>query len=198
MAAEALSEVDPKIQVSIVEHLDKERAADILEEMAPDSAADVLGELQEETSLEILKDMEDVPAAEVEELLEYEEDTAGGLMNTQFVALQEHALVKDAAAAFEDHQNLLPTLTHIFLTDAKEHLVGVVAVARLTVAEPRTPLRELAVLDVVTVDVDADEEMVVELFDKYNLFALPVIDEDEELCGVITADDVIGVLTPDR
>ena len=198
VAAEALSEVDPKIQVSIVEHLDKERAADILEEMAPDSAADVLGELQEETSLEILKDMEDVPAAEVEELLEYEEDTAGGLMNTQFVALQEHALVKDAAAAFEDHENLLPTLTHIFLTDAKEHLVGVVPVARLTVAEPRAPLRELAVLDVVTVDVDADEEMVVELFDKYNLFALPVIDEDEELCGVITADDVIGVLTPDR
>ena len=92
VAAEALSEVDPKIQVSIVEHLDKERAADILEEMAPDSAADVLGELQEETSLEILKDMEGVPAAEVEELLEYEEDTAGGLMNTQFVALQEHTL----------------------------------------------------------------------------------------------------------
>ena len=198
VAAEALSEVDPKIQVSIVEHLGKERAADILEEMAPDSAADVLGELHEETSLQILSDMEEVPAAEVEELLEYEEDTAGGLMNPQFVALQEHALVQDAAAAFEDHQNLLPTLTHLLLTNEKEHLIGVVPVAQLTVSDPKTPLRDVAVLDVVTVDVDATEETVVELFDKYNLFTLPVIDEDDELCGVITADDVIGILMPDH
>lgn len=198
VVAEALSEVDPKIQVSIVEHLDKERAADIIEEMAPDSAADVLGELQEHTSQEILNDMEEAPAAEVEELLEYEEDTAGGLMNPQFIALQEHALVKDAAAALQDHQNLLPILTHLLLTDKKEHLIGVVPVARLTIADPRTPLRNLAVLDTITVDVDATEQTVVDLFNKYNLFTLPVIDEDEELCGVITADDVISVLMPDR
>ena len=198
VAAEALSEVEPKIQVSIVKHLDKERAADILEEMAPDSAADVLGELQQETSQGILQDMEGAPAAEVEELLEYEEDTAGGLMNPQFVALHEHALVQDVAAALEGHENLLPTLTHLFLTDKKEHLIGVVPVARLFVADPRTPLRDLAVLDTVTVDDDADQRTVVELFDKYNLFTLPVIDENEELCGVITADDVIGVLTLHR
>ncbi|MBG98986.1 MAG: magnesium transporter MgtE [Solibacterales bacterium] len=198
VVAEALSEVDPKIQVSIVEHLDKERAADIIEEMAPDSAADVLGELQEHTSQEILNDMEEAPAAEVEELLEYEEDTAGGLMNPQFIALQEHALVKDAAVAFQDHQNLLPTLTHLLLTDKKEHFIGIVPVARLTIADPRTPLRDLAVLDTITVDVDAAEQTVVDLFNKYNLFTLPVIDEDEELCGIITADDVISVLIPDR
>ena len=78
------------------------------------------------------------------------------------------------------------------------HFIGVVPVARLTIADPRTPLRDLAVLDTITVDVDAAEQTVVDLFNKYNLFTLPVIDEDEELCGIITADDVISVLIPDR
>ncbi|MCZ6585670.1 MAG: CBS domain-containing protein [Gammaproteobacteria bacterium] len=197
VAAEALTEVKPKIRVSIVESLDKERAADIIEEMAPDSAADVLSELQEETSQEILKDMEQEPAAEVEELLEHEEDTAGGLMNTQYIALPEHALVEDATEALRGNENLLPTLTQLFLIDRDERLVGAVPVAKLFIAAPRQTLRELAVLDPISVDLDANEETVIELFDKYNLFALPVVDDDEELCGVITADDVISVLTPD-
>ena len=198
VAAEALSEIRPKIQVSIVESLDKERAADIIEEMAPDSAADVLSELQDETSQGILKDMEQEPAAELEELLEHEEDTAGGLMNTQYIALHEHALVEDATEALCGNDNLLPTLTHLFLVDRDEHLVGTVPVAKLFIAEPRMPLRDLAILDPISVDLDANEETVIELFDKYNLFALPVVDDDDELCGVITADDVISVLTPDR
>ena len=197
VAAEALTEVKPKIQVSIVESLDKERAADIIEEMAPDSAADVLNELQEETSQEILKDMEQGPAAEVEELLEHEEDTAGGLMTTQYIALHEHALVEDAAEALRGNENLLPALTQLFLIDRDERLIGAVPVAKLFIAEPRQALRDLAILDPISVDLDADEETVIELFDKYNLFALPVVDDDDELCGVITADDVISVLTPD-
>ena len=198
VAAEALSEIRPKIQVSIVESLDKERAADIIEEMAPDSAADVLSELQDEISQGILKDMEQEPAAELEELLEHEEDTAGGLMNTQYIALHEHSLVEDATEALRGNDNLLPTLTHLFLVDRDEHLVETVPVAKLFIAEPRMPLRDLAILDPMSVDLDADEETVIELFDKYNLFALPVVDDDDELCGVITADDVISVLTPDR
>ena len=198
VAAEALSEIRPKIQVSIVESLDKERAADIIEEMAPDSAADVLSELQDEISQGILKDMEQEPAAELEELLEHEEDTAGGMMNTQYIALHEHALVEDATEALRGNDNLLPTLTHLFLVDRDEHLVGTVPVATLFIAEARMPLRDLAILDPMSVDLDADEETVIELFDKYNLFALPVVDDDDELCGVITADDVISVLTPDR
>jgi len=197
VAAEALTEIRPKIQVSIVESLDKERAADIIEEMAPDSAADVLSELQDETSQGILKDMEQEPAAEVEELLEHEEDTAGGLMNTQYIALHEHALVEDATEALRGNDNLLATLTHVFLIDRDEHLIGTVPVAKLFIAVPRLPLRDLAIFDPISVDLDADEQTVIELFDKYNLFALPVVDDDDELCGVITADDVISVLTPD-
>ena len=165
--------------------------------MAPDSAADVLNELQKETSQEILEDMEQEPAAEVEELLEHEEDTAGGLMTTQYIALHEHALVEDAAEALRGNENLLPALTQLFLIDRDERLIGAVPVAKLFIAEPRQALRDLAILDPISVDLDADEETVIELFDKYNLFALPVVDDDDELCGVITADDVISVLTPD-
>ena len=197
VVAEALTEIKPKIQTSILESLDKHRAADIVEEMAPDSAADVLGELEEETSQEILKDMEQVPAAEVEELLEYEEDTAGGMMNTQYIALHESANVRDAVEAMLGNENLLASLTHVFLIDAQGKLVAAVAVARLFIAESDTPLKNWAFRETVRVDLDTDRERVVELFDKYNLFALPVVDEEGKLSGVITADDVISVLTPE-
>ena len=95
-AADALSEVDPEIQASILESLETEKAADIVEEMSPDEAADVLAELEEETSEEILEEMDSEPKAEVRELLEFEEDTAGGMMNTEYVALHENATVADA------------------------------------------------------------------------------------------------------
>ena len=197
VAAETLTEVDPKIQVSILNSLEKERAADIVEEMEPDQAADVLEKLEEETSREILQDMEQVPAAEVEELLEYESDTAGGLMNTQYAAVHENARVRDAFEVLRGHEHLLKTLTHVFLIDKQQRLVASVAVGRLLAAAEDELLSQLAFEETLKVHVDDDRDRVVEIFDKYNLFALPVVDEDDELCGVITADDVISVLTPD-
>ena len=197
VAAEALSEIKPRIQTSILASLDKHRAADIVEEMAPDSAADVLGELEEETSQEILHDMEQVPAAEVEELLEYKEDTAGGMMNTQYIALHEDATVQDATEAMQGNENLLASLTKVFLIDAEGKLVAAVAVARLFIASSGAPLKQWAFRETVQVGLDTDRDRVVELFDKYNLFTLPVVDEEGKLSGVITADDVISVLTPE-
>ncbi len=197
VAAEALSEIKPRIQTSILASLDKHRAADIVEEMAPDSAADALGELEEETSQEILHDMEQVPAAEVEELLEYKEDTAGGMMNTQYIALHEDATVQDATEAMQGNENLLASLTKVFLIDAEGKLVAAVAVARLFIASSGAPLKQWAFRETVQVGLDTDRERVVELFDKYNLFTLPVVDEEGKLSGVITADDVISVLTPE-
>src|SRR5579871_2422338 len=107
VAAETLSEVDPDVQASILESLETETAADIVEEMSPDHAADALAELEEETSEEILEEMESEPKSEVQELLEYEEDTAGGMMNTEYVALKEDATVADALVALRDHEELL-------------------------------------------------------------------------------------------
>jgi flagellar motility protein MotE (MotC chaperone)/sporulation protein YlmC with PRC-barrel domain len=196
VAAEALAEVEPKIQASILKSLDTERAAGILAEMSPDSAADVLQELTEETGEEILRDMEQAPAAEVEELLEYEEDTAGGLMNTQYIALREDAAVRDALEAVRGNQDLIQSLTHVFLIDEDRRLIGSVPVARLLIAREEAPLRSLAFRETAKVRDEDDLGRVTEMFDKYNLYTLPVVDEDEKLSGVITADDVISALRP--
>jgi magnesium transporter len=194
VAAEALSEVDPKMQASILESLEPEKAADIVEEMAPDEAADVLAELEEETSEEILDEMETAPGAEVRELLEFKEDSAGGMMNTEYVSLHENATVNDAIAALKGNEDLLDTLSTLFLVDGEGRLAGVVALPRLFVASPDTPLKSLSAETVVKVTVKEKQNRVTELFDKYNLLSLPVLDEDEKLAGVITADDIISVL----
>jgi Mg/Co/Ni transporter MgtE len=182
------------MQASILESLEKEKAADIVEEMAPDQAADVLAELETETSEEILEEMEPEPKTEVRELLEFEEDTAGGLMNTEFVALHEHATVADAMAALKGNEELLENLNTLLLIDADERLVGVVPLARLFVASGPTELKELCAETLIQVSVDEKQDRVTELFDKYNLLTLPVVDEEGKLVGVITADDIISVL----
>jgi sporulation protein YlmC with PRC-barrel domain len=193
-AAETLTEVDPDIQSSILESLDTEKAADIVEEMEPHEAADVLSELEAETSEEILEEMEPEPKTEVEELLEFEEDEAGGMMNTHYVALPETATVTDAMTAVAGEEELLETLNTIFLVDSEERLSATVPLARLFRASGITPLKDLAADTLIKVHDGEDEDRITELFDKYNLLALPVVDEDGKLSGVITADEIISVL----
>jgi CBS domain-containing protein/sporulation protein YlmC with PRC-barrel domain len=194
VAAEALSEVDPDIQASILESLETETAADIVEEMAPDEAADVLGELEEETSQEILDEMEHEPKTELTELMEFEEDTAGGMMNTEYVALGESATVWTAIEALRNNEELLEGVSTVFLTDPQERLVGAVPLARLFLHPGETPLKELATENLIEALVTEAQDRVTERFDKYNLLALPVVDEQHRLVGVITADDIISVL----
>jgi sporulation protein YlmC with PRC-barrel domain/CBS domain-containing protein len=194
VAAEALSEVEPKMQASILESLDTETAADIIEEMSPNEAADALAELEEETSDEILEEMETEPKTDLQELLEFEEDTAGGLMNTEYVTLHQEATVADGVAALKGNEELLETLNTLLLIDAEERLVGVVPVARLFVAAAAVRLRELCSETLIKVSVDEKQKRVIELFDKYNLLTLPVVDDEGKLAGVITADDIISVL----
>lgn len=193
-AADALSEVDPKMQASILESLEPEKAADIVEEMAPDEAADVLAELEEATSEEILEEMETAEESEVRELLEFKEDTAGGMMNTEYIALGENAGVADALTALRGNEELLESLNTLFLIDTDRRLKGAVPLARLFVASPDTPLKSLAAETLIQVPVGEKQNRVTETFDKYNLLALPVVDEEGVLAGVITADDVISVL----
>ena len=194
VAAEALSEVEPKMQASILESLDTETAADIIEEMSPNEAADALAELEDETSDEILEEMETEPKSDLQELLEFEEDTAGGLMNTEYVTLHQEATVAAGVAALKGNEELLETLNTLLLIDAEERLVGVVPVARLFVAAAAVRLRELCSETLIKVSVHERQKRVIELFDKYNLLTLPVVDEEGKLAGVITADDIISVL----
>ncbi|MBI5085179.1 MAG: magnesium transporter [Acidobacteria bacterium] len=194
-AAEALSEMEPEIQAQIIESLETEKAADILEEMDPDEAADVLGDLEEATSEEILEEMEDEPKADVEELLEYDDDTAGGLMNTEFLAVHEDGTAADALEALRLNQDLADTLNTIFVTDIDHRLRGALPVARVFLARPQARLKDLLQDEVlIQAGVEEKADRVVELFDKYNVMTLPVVDEEHRLAGVVTADDIISVL----
>ncbi|MDP8982533.1 MAG: CBS domain-containing protein [Acidobacteriota bacterium] len=194
VAADALSEVDPEIQASILESLETEKAADIVEEMAPHEAADVLAELEEQTSLEILEEMESEPKTEVTELLEHAEDSAGGMMNTEYAAVPASATVSDAMALLRDREELLETLNTLFLVDAGERLQGTVPLARLFTAAGGTPLVDLVSDNPIQVDIGEHADRITELFDKYNLLALPVVDHQGKLAGVITADEIISLL----
>lgn len=193
-AAEALTEVEPKVQISIIEGMDTEKAADIVEEMAPDEAADLLAELSEETSGEILEGMQTKEAEEVQELLEYPEDTAGGLMTTDFIAVAETDTVDSAIAALRSSREVASSTNTIFLLDKQGRLTGALSLAELFLASPSTPLEQLKPPLVLFAHVDSPQDDVIELFDKYNLLTLPVVDVQYLLAGVITADDIISVL----
>ena len=197
VAAETLEEVRSTLKKSILRSLDSGRAADILEEMDPAEAADALAQLDESERAEIVRDMEPEPADEVSELLEYDDDTAAGMMGTRHLAQPADATVGEIIENLRGDDSQLKRLTHVFLAQPNGRLVGSVPFGRLAVAMPDTPAISLAYRETVSVPLNATAEDVVELFDKYNLHALPVVDEDGCLQGAITADDVIGMLIPE-
>lgn len=194
VAAGALSEMDPDVQASILESLETERAAEIIEEMSPDEAANALAELEDETSQEILDEMTGESKDEVSELIEYKNNTAGAMMNTEYVAFQESATIHEAMESLKANEELLESLNTLFLVDAHDRLVGAVPLAKLFFVPGSAPLKELASRTLIKVKVGEKENRITELFDKYNLLTLPVVDDDNRLEGVITADDVITAL----
>jgi len=194
VAAETLEEMDRKVQKSIVESLDSDRAAEIVEEMDPDAAADLLGDLPEEQTPQILQEMEPAGRKEISELLEYGHNTAAGRMNTDFVALGINATMQNAIEALRRYEGGVETLSTIYIVDSQGTLVGAVPLAKLILADPGTPLLALTREPLISAPEDAKDQDVAELFDKYNLLTLPVVDEHKKLTGVITSDDVIAVL----
>jgi magnesium transporter len=194
VAAEALSEVDPDLQASILESLSEEKAAEIIEEMSPDEAADVLADMEEAKSEAILEEMDDAPAQEVEELLVHREDSAGGLMTTEYVAVADTLTVGEAIAAAQGNDYALETTNTVYLVDGEERLTGAIPLARLFLAGAARPVAELCSERLVSAPVKERQNRVIETFDKYNLVALPVVDGAGRLVGVITADDIIAVL----
>ena len=193
-AAETLEEIDPKLQVRLVNSLDSGRAADIVEEMDPDAAADLLGDLTPERSNEILHEMEPEERQDVQDLLEFEDDTAAGRMTTDYMALHPHARVADAVEMLRKFEGGLESMSTIYLIGEGEKLVGAVPLAMLVLSPADTRLNTLALDPLISCSPEADESEVAEIFDKYNLLTLPVVDEEGALTGVITADDVISIL----
>jgi flagellar motility protein MotE (MotC chaperone)/sporulation protein YlmC with PRC-barrel domain len=194
VAAEALEEVEPKLQKALLEKLDEERIADIVEEMDPGAAADLLAELSEEQSDAILEEMEPEERHEVEELLEFDEHSAAGCMTTDFVYLGTQATVAQAVQALRSFDGDPEGVTEVYLLDEKRILRGAVSLARLVMAQPETRLAVLAEPRVLSCPADLRQDDLAELFDKYNVHALPVVDAQNRMVGVVQADHVISFL----
>jgi magnesium transporter len=194
IAAEALEEVEPRMQKALTDSLDSEHVAGIVEEMDPAAAADFLAELPDERSEAILEEMDPEERQDVEDLLEFSGDSAAGEMTTDYVALAEGTTAEQAIAALQEFEGDLVTLTHIFLVDEQEVLRGVVPLVKVFLAPHDKPLAGLKDDHIVCCDIHASAKKVAELFDKYNLRALPVVDGAKKLAGVIYAEQVIAQL----
>jgi len=193
VAAEALEELDPKVQVSLVESLDSDRAADIVNEMDPDAAADLLEKLTEGRSGEILSEMEPADRLEVSQLLEFGKNTAAGRMTTEFVSVSDDGTVADAIEALKHFEGSREAVVTIYLYSVSYKLTGAVPLVKIAVSPPATTLKELRE-HAATCLPDTPDDEVAGLFDKYNLVTLAVVDEQERIAGIITADDVITML----
>jgi magnesium transporter len=195
-AAEALEEAEPDLQASLVEDMTDRRAANLLEEMAPDEAADLLAELPEERSKSILGMMEKEEAADVRKLLTYPEDSAGGIMTTEYITVSAG---KSAAAAMKTIRQAAreaETIYYVYVTDRKNRLEGVFSLKELVRAEPRTTVAQLMHTRVVSVRPLESQETVAQLVSRYNLLAVPVVDDENRIQGIVTADDALDKIIP--
>jgi CBS domain-containing protein len=193
-AAAVLGELDARLTTQIVEDLDPEKAADIIEEMAPDAAADLLADLSKETSEEVLDEMPGREADEVRELLEFDPATAGGMMNTDFAFVGEGSTRDEVLEWMRSQEFNFDQLDTIVLLDNSAQFSGTVPVGRLLLAAAEQRMTELKLEPLLSVRANADDKEVFELFDKYNLRMLTVIDKENRPIGAITVDDVVSKL----
>lgn len=196
-AAETLEEIDPKIQKALIETTSLEKASDIVEEMSPSDAADLLGDLTEERAEEILEGMEQERAEDVRELLVHPDESAGGLMTTAYLSLTPEITVEAAISRLKSEAPNLDIIDYIYVVDEEEALQGVISIRDLLTAHSQRPLSEIQTPRVVSVKLDEDQNEVVDAFVKYGFRALPVLDDENRLRGVISFRSVLDVLAPD-
>jgi magnesium transporter len=197
-AAETLEEMSAEDQARIISDMDEERAADILEWMSPDEAADVLGDLPDEKAEDLLNRMEGEEQADVAELLPYEDDTAGGLMTTEFVTLPRNLTVGEALARLREMAQTPNMIYYLYVVEQEESwkLCGVIALRSLILANPDVPLEEVMRDEFQMAHADDSAREVAEKIAEYNLLALPVVDEAGDILGIITVDDAMEMLLP--
>ena len=194
--ADTLEEVEPDFQADLLGHFPDEKAADVLEEMSPDEATDLLAELPDDRRQGLLKLMESDEAEEVRELLRYEEDTAGGLMTTEYVAVTPDLTAAKAIEHLRQIGEEVELLYYVYVTDAEEHLLGVFSLSDLIIAQPETPVTEFMHKRVISVELDTKQNEIAQIVAKYNLIAVPVVDAENHLHGIVTADDALDKVLP--
>jgi CBS domain-containing protein len=194
--ADAMEEMEPETQVEVLEDLQPDRAADILEEMSPDDAADLVADLSKTAREEILALMEKQEAAEVEELLGYPEDSAGGIMTTEFIALPANVTAGEAIERLRELEPDAETIYYVYVVDKDETLVGVLSLRDLIVAKPDTVISDVMIKDPVAVGVMSNQDDVANVVARYNLLAVPVVDDQGRLEGIVTVDDAMDSILP--
>ena len=197
-AADAFEHLDAETQKSIIEDLGAERAADIIEEMDSDDAADLLGELPEEQQIELLAKMDAETADDLRELSQYAEDTAGGLMTTDYFWIYPH---RTAEATITKIRELAPEtefIYYLYVTDRSEKLLGVLSLRTLLLADPETTIDSVMDTDIVSVAPDAKSEEVASTIARYDLLSCPVLDHEGKMLGIVTVDDAIDAIIPER
>jgi magnesium transporter len=194
--AEAIEEMDPKIQVSIMRQLEPDRAADIIEEMSPDEAADLIADLPHETATGILREMDDDYEEKVIGLLAHEEDEAGGLMTTQFMALPPDRTIVEALAHIRRHANETDVVYYLYIVDDQGKLLGVTNLKELLSNEIFTPLEQIMTTRVITAKIDDGPNDLAGLFAKYGFRGIPVVDEENKMAGVVRFKALLEILAP--
>lgn len=195
-AGEAIHELEPELRSRVMSQLDDEHASEILEEMAPDEAADVLGDLPEEKAQQLLDLMDEEDAEDIQELMEHEEDTAGGLMNSEYLFIAPDLTVEDALRQVRLLAPEIETVYYIYVLDEGELPQGVVSLREILIHPPQTPVADIMTTNLKTVRIDSNPEEILEIIAKYNLIAVPVLDDEEKMAGIVTVDDILEIFLP--
>jgi magnesium transporter len=190
--AEVFEQLDEEDMAGVAQHLDTETLADVLDEMEPDMAADFLGELEPQQAAEVIEQMDE--PEEVTSLLVYEPDTAGGIMNAPPPSLRRFWTVDEAIRFIKDQYREEAQFYYLYVLDRYGHLIGVVSLRALILAQPQQSIEEIMDNTVISVRAEADQEAVAQLLQRYDLVALPVVDEAGKLIGIVHVDDVVDVI----
>jgi len=194
--ADTLEEVEPEFQASLVRNMPDEKVADVLEEMEPDEAADLLAELPKDRSQGLLELMEKDEARDVKKLLEYPEDTAGGIMTTDFITLPPDINASEAIRRIRKLSDEVETFFYIYVVDKKKRLLGVFTLRDLILTKPTTLVKDFMNKKVASVNLETKQEEVAQLIAKYDLLAVPVVDDANVLHGIVTSDDAFDKILP--
>jgi magnesium transporter len=194
--ADTLEEVETDFQASLVEDMSDEKVADVLEEMSPDEAADLLAELPEERSKDLLELMEDEDAEDVRKLLTYDEESAGGIMTTEYVAVKPDFTAEQTICFLRETASEYESIYYVYVIDSEDHLAGVFSLSDLVIAQPEAPIADIMHRHVVKVHLQDHQDKVAEKVAKYNLLAIPVVDDENRLHGIVTADDALDKIIP--
>jgi CBS domain-containing protein len=196
LAADTMEEIEPEYQASALESLEPERAADILEAMQPDEAADVLGDMPEDMAADLLNRMDQEEAEDVRELLAYPEESAGGIMTTEYIAIDTEMTAEEVIERMRALSPNTESIYYLYVVDSQERLLGVISLRDLLIAKANQQVASFMANTVISVRANDSEEEVAAVLAKYNLLAVPVVNAEGKMLGIVTVDDAIDSVIP--